>query len=140
MKLIYVNELGPNYIGNNIYEFIFGSNEVEPFGDGWESVPAAGNANPPELQYIKKVGILKESNLKLHLIQNSDYFCVYDAVEDVVALGWEDADTEEIVDKGLTRLVFRFGESLDSVSDKLYERDFVLTFDKVIDIVEQDEE
>jgi hypothetical protein len=140
MKLIYINELGPNYLGNNIYEFIFSYEDSEPFGEGWDSVPASGNALPPELEYIKKVGILKESDLKLHLIQNSDYFCVYDAVEDVIALGWEHEDSEAIMDENKTRLVFRYGDSLDSVSDKLYERDLVLEYDKVIDIVEQDEE
>ncbi len=140
MKLIYVNELGPNYLGNNIYEFIFGFNDSEPFGEGWDSIPAAGNAYPPELEYVKKVGILKESDLKLHLVQNSDYFCVYDAVEDVIALAWEDAESEEVIDHGKTRLVFRYGDSLEKVSDKLYERDLVMEYDKVIDAIEKDEE
>ena len=140
MKLIYINELGPNYLGNNIYEFIFGYNDCEPFGEGWDSVPASGNALPPEIEYIKKVGVLKESNLKLHLVQDSDYFCVYDAVEDVISLGWEDADSDEVINQDKTRLVFRYGETLDSVSDKLYERDLVMEFDKVIDILEKDEE
>lgn len=140
MKLIYINELGPNYLGNNIYEFIFGHDECEPFGEGWDSIPASGNAYPPELEYIKKVGILKESDLKLHLVQDSDYFCVYDAVEDVISLGWEDADSEAVIEQNKTRLVFRFGETLESVSDKLYERDLVMEFDKVMDILERDEE
>lgn len=140
MRLIYVNELGPNYMGNNIYEFIFGYEDAEPFGMGWDSIPAAGNAYPPELEFVKKVGVLKESNLKLHLVQNSDYFCVYDAVEEVVALGWEDAESEEILTYNKKRLVFRYGETIDQVSDKLYERDLVLEFDKVLNLLDRDEE
>lgn len=140
MRLFYINELGPNYLGNNIYEFIFGGDDVIPFGEGWDMTPALGNAYPPELEYIKKVGVLKESDLKLHLIQNSDYFCVYDALEDVISLGWEDADSEAVIDHGKTRLVFRFGETLEAVADKLYERDLVMEFDKVMDIIENDEE
>jgi|SaaInl0LU_22_DNA_1037365.scaffolds.fasta_scaffold17731_1 hypothetical protein len=140
MKLIYVNELGPNYLGNNVYEFIFGFSDSEPFGEGWETVPASGNALPPEIEYIKKVGVLKESSLKLHLIQNSDYFCVYDAVEEVIALGWEDADTEEVVDQNKTRLVFKYGETLEVVKDKLYERDLVLEFDKMTNLINENEE
>jgi len=140
MKLIYVNELGPNYLGNNVYEFIFGYSDCEPFGDGWDTVPAYGNAHPPELQYISKVGSLKESNLKLHLIQNSDYFCVYDSVEDVIALSWEDAETDEILKEDKTRLVFRYGESLEVIIDKLYERDLILEFDKMTNLIKENEE
>jgi hypothetical protein len=140
MKLIYVNELGPNYLGNNIYEFIFGYDDSEPFGMGWDVIPATGNAYPPEIEFVKKVGVLKESDLKLHLVQNSDYFCVYDAVEEVVALGWEDAESEEIITYNKKRLVFKFGETIDQVSDKLYERDLVLEFDKVLNLLDRDEE
>ncbi len=40
-KLIYINGLGPNYKGDNIYEFIF-SETLEVFGENWESKPANG--------------------------------------------------------------------------------------------------
>jgi hypothetical protein len=41
MRLIYVNELGPNYKGDNIYEFIF-SDVEEVWGEDWDSEPASG--------------------------------------------------------------------------------------------------
>ena len=37
--LIYVNELGPNYKGDNIYEFIFSIGLENIWGDSWESKP-----------------------------------------------------------------------------------------------------
>ena len=129
----------PNYKGDNIYEFIF-SDVDEVWGEDWDSEPASGKPLPPNVEYIKKVGVLRNSDVELELVQNSDFFSVYDAVEDVIALGWEHEDSEAIMDENKTRLVFRYGDSLDSVSDKLYERDLVLEYDKVIDIVEQDEE
>ena len=39
--LIYVNGLGPNYKGDNLYEFIF-SNGLEVWGDSWDSRPSNG--------------------------------------------------------------------------------------------------
>jgi len=66
----------------------------------------------------------------LELVQNSDFFSVYDAVEDVIALGWEKSDSEHVIDDNYTRLVFRFGDSVKSVEDKLYERDIVLSYEK----------
>jgi len=129
MKLIYVNELGPNYKGDNIYEFIF-SDVEEVWGDEWDAEPASGRPSPPNIEYIKKVGVLRNSDIELHLVQNSDFFSVYDAVEDVIALGWEKSDSEFVVDENYKRLVFRYGESVQSVEDKLYERDIVLSYEK----------
>jgi hypothetical protein len=129
MRLIYVNELGPNYKGDNIYEFIF-SDVEEVWGDEWDAEPASGRPSPPNIEYIKKVGVLRNSDIELHLVQNSDFFSVYDAVEDVIALGWEKSDSEFVVDENYKRLVFRYGESVKSVEDKLYERDIVLSYEK----------
>ena len=129
MKLIYVNELGPNYKGDNIYEFIF-SDVEEVWGDEWDAEPASGRPSPPNIEYIKKVGVLRNSDIELELVQNSDFFSVYDAVEDVIALGWEKSDSEHVIDDNYTRLVFRFGDSVKSVEDKLYERDIVLSYEK----------
>ena len=129
MRLIYVNELGPNYKGDNIYEFIF-SDVEEVWGDEWDAEPASGRPSPPNIEYIKKVGVLRNSDIELELVQNSDFFCVYDAVEDVIALGWEKSDSEHVIDDNYTRLVFRYGDSVKSVEDKLYERDIVLSYEK----------
>lgn len=123
-KLIYINGLGPNYMGDNIYEFIF-SDILEVWGEYWDSRPANQYPQPPNLEYVKKVGILKNTEIKLELIQNSDFFSMIDAMDDIVALGWE---AEE--DLGKKRLVFRFGESEQQIKDKLYERDSILEFEK----------
>jgi hypothetical protein len=122
--LIFVNGLGPNYKGDNIYEFIF-SDEFTVWGDNWDAKPAHGYPNPPEVVYIKKVGVLKNTNITLELIQNSDLFGVTDAMEDIIALGWETDDSCG----NEKRLVFRFGDTEKQVVDKLYERDLILHFE-----------
>lgn len=125
-KLIYVNGLGPNYKGENLYEFIF-SDEINVWGESWDSKPSNGYPSPPDIKYIKKVGVLLNTNIKLELIQNSDFFSMIDAIDDVVALAWE--SDEYIEDK---RLVFRFGEDEKKIKDKLYEKDLVLEFEKKV--------
>lgn len=124
--LIFVNGLGPNYKGDNIYEFIF-SDDLDVWGESWESKPSNGYPGPPELNKIKKVGVLRNTDIKLELIQNSDFFCMIDAMDDVVALSWE---PEEV--RGQKRLVFRFGEEEQKIKDKLYERDLILEFEKKV--------
>ena len=131
MYLIFINELGPNYRGDNIYEFIFTDDITNVWGEMWESKPANGYPNPPDLEHIKKVGILKNDKISLSVIQKSDYFSMTDCMDDVISLGWEN-ESDDIDFTLKKRLVFRFGETEQSVKNKLYERDIVLEFEKKI--------
>jgi hypothetical protein len=127
--LIYVNELGPNYKNDNIYEFIFSDSLTDVWGESWESKPSNGYPSPPDINFITKVGVLKNDKIKMSVIQNSDYFSMIDAVDGVIALSWED-ETDYVDFETEKRLVFRFGDDEQSVKDKLYERDIVLEFEK----------
>lgn len=59
--------------------------------------------------FIKKVGHL-EADLKLDVIQNSDTFAVWDAVDGVISLGWENINAYDSYPE--KRLCFRFGETI----------------------------
>ena len=125
-KLIYVNGLGSDYKGQNLYEFIF-SDDLNVWGDDWDSKPSNGYPSPPDLHHIKKVGVLRNTNLKLELIQDSDFFSMEDVMDDVIALAWEIENEDN-----QKRMVFRFGISEQEIKDKLYERDLVLEFEKKV--------
>ena len=124
--LVYINGLGPNYKGDNLYEFIF-SETTDVWGENWDSKPANQYPLPPSIEYVSKVGVLKNTDLKLELIQNSDYFSMLDAMDDIVALAWENSD-----DDRKKRLSFRFGEQEQRIKDKLYENDLILEFEKKV--------
>ena len=124
--LIYVNGLGPNYKGDNLYEFVF-SDTLDVWGESWDNRPSNGYPQPPDLKYIKKVGVLRDTDVKLELIQNSDFFSVMDAMDDIIALAWETED-----ETNQKRMVFRFGVPEQEIKDKLYERDLVLEFEKKV--------
>ena len=96
--------------------------------------PAHGKPGPPELQYIKTVGVLNNTKVTLDLVQNSDYFSMEHALDNVIALGWETYE-EDYENGEEERLVFHFGEDLKSVNDKLYARDIILKFDKTFEYV-----
>ena len=130
--LIYVNELGPNYKGDNIYEFIFSDSSKDIWGESLESKPSNGYPLPPDLEHIKKVGVLKNDLITMSVIQNSDYFSMIDAMDDIIALAFEN-DNEDVDFEHQKRLVFKFGETEQSVKDKLYERDIVLEFEKKVE-------
>jgi hypothetical protein len=127
MYLLYINALKKNHRGENIYEFIFGKTTIIEYGEGWDSVPASGNEDitPPPLECIDVVGLLiTESDMELDVVQESDTFSVIDAVDTIVALGWETTPID-----GIDRLVFHFGDTLEKVKDKLYSRDLELNFE-----------
>ena len=117
MFLIYINELGKDYKGQPQYEFIFG-NDIDVLMDEWFIIPSSGRAVPPELEQINLVGLLKNSDLQLELVQNSDYFGMIDAVDGIIALGWEPFDIH--AEERPERVSFHFGEDIDSVNEKLH--------------------
>ena len=128
MHLIYVNEIGSDYKGQKQYEFIF-SKSTEIDMDEWFIIPASASSQPksPEIEYVDLVGLLKNTDLQLELVQDSDYFGVIDAVDGVVAMAWEKFD----VDSDSERLTFKFGESIDSVTKKLKIRSYLLIKEEI---------
>jgi hypothetical protein len=116
MFLLYINELGKDYKGQRQYEFIFGE-DIEVLEDEWFIIPSSGRGVPPQIESIDLVGLLKNSDLQLELVQNSDYFGVIDAVDGIVALGWEEFDKE--AEERPIRVSFHFGDDIESVTEKL---------------------
>ena len=125
--LIYVNRVGKDYKGDFIYEFIFSDTNKNIDGDDWDTFPASGRPSPPHDNFIKKVGRL-ESELNLDVIQDSDTFAVWDAIDGVIALAWENINAYDSYPE--KRLCFKFGETSESVEAKLYENDLILQFKK----------
>ena len=128
MVLIYVNEIGSDYKGQKQYEFIF-SKSTDLDIEDWFVIPASSsqNSKSPDIQYVDLVGLLKNTDLELELIQNSDYFGVIDAVDNVIALAWEKFDFDSEFD----RLSFRFGVSVESVTKKLKQRNYHLLKEEI---------
>ena len=127
LVLIYVNLVGKDYQDNYIYEFIFSDTLIDVDGPYWDSYPASGRPEPPTDTFIKKVGRL-ESELKLDVIQNSDSFSVYDAVDGIIAMAWENIDDYDSYPDH--RISFHFGAKMKDVTAKLYEKDKILNFKK----------
>lgn len=117
--------VGKDYKDNFIYEFIFSDSKKNIDGDEWDTFPASGRPKAPHDNFIKKVGRL-ESELNLDVIQNSDTFAVWDAIDDVIALAWENINAYESYPE--KRLCFKFGETLKDVETKLYEKDLILKY------------
>ena len=128
MHLIYVNEIGSDYKGQKQYEFVFSETTEIDMGD-WFVIPASAcqRSKSPDIEYVDVVGLLKDTDLQLELVQDSDYFGVIDAVDGVVSMAWEKFDFENTEQ----RLTFKFGEPIENVTKKLKLRGFILLKEEV---------
>ena len=125
MKLTYIRNIGEVWNGKVMYEFIFSKKIEGVDGEDWDTVPASnGNPEPPGKGYIDKVGRFETDEFTLVLIQNDEKFAVWDAVDGVVALAWENIDGyDEYPDD---RVKFFYGDDLSEVTDLLYSRDIII--------------
>ena len=110
MKLIYINKIGKDWEGNYIYQFLFSHSTNDIDGEDWDAVPASGRPQSPNSEFVHSVGTLN-TDIQFNLVQDSDTFAVWDAVDGIVALGWEDIDSYEEYPEA--RLWFSFGLVLD---------------------------
>jgi hypothetical protein len=128
MYLVYINGLGTDYKGQHQYEFIF-SKQNDVMEDDWYTIPSSGRSVPPEISSIDLVGLLKNSDLVLELVQDSDFFGVVDAADGIIALGWEPFDLE--AEERPVRVSFHYGDTLESVTDKLSTKGLRLINDEI---------
>ena len=128
MYLIYINRIGTTFKGEHIFEFLF-SNSVEwEWDETWyeSSVMTDTRELSPDESIIKMVGTLKTDEFNLELVQEDGVRDIYNAVEGIIALGWEKLEEdEEIPEK---RRVFNFGDTKEVVDEQLYEYDLALKY------------
>lgn len=130
LYLIYVHQIGFDYEGRYFYEFIFSDTIDNIEGEEWDSYPANGNPHPPHENLIVKVGKI-EVDFKLDVAQNNELFSMYDSIDGIIPLSWQNIDgLEEYPEK---RMVFPFGMEIKKVSDILYEKDVIMKFKKQVE-------
>ena len=135
MYLIYINKIGTNFKGEHMFEFLFSNTRDWEWDEEWyeSSVITDTTDLTPPPTIIKKIGFLKTNKLDLELVQESGVFDVYNAVEKIIALGWEKLHEESDLDSD--RVVFHFGDDMEKVENELYQHDLILNYkeNKVID-------
>lgn len=124
--LIYINVVGKDWKGIGRYEFLFSDSIENIDGEDWDAIPAAGLPSPPHEKFVKKYGTLVSEDKRLDVVQESDSFSMYDAVDGVLALAWENMDGYE--DYPESRIAFHFGDTIKKVEDTLYEHDLILEY------------
>ena len=128
MYLIYINRIGTTFKGEHIFEFLFSNSVDWEWEDSWyeSSVMTETRELAPDETIVKMVGTLKTDLFDMELVQEDGVRDIYNAVEGIIALGWEKLEEdEEIPEK---RRVFNFGDTKESVDEQLYEYDLALNY------------
>jgi hypothetical protein len=128
MFLIYINEIGVDFKGQYQYEFLF-STTKDITQDDWLDYPSMGKPTPPDIKYLSKIGVLKNTNIVMELIQKSNDMGIIDAIEGIVALGWEKYDIDKVVEG--FRLSFHYGETIESINRKLENKGIELIYEDI---------
>lgn len=131
MVLTFILHVGTDYQDTDIYQFIFSKDTDITIGRHWDKHNGDDyGITPPPVSEITRVGTLlvpRDSDFSLELLQESEEHPYLDGVEGIVSIGWQ----EYVNSVDETRLWFRFGESIESVKDKLYSKDFEMVFTDV---------
>lgn len=128
MYLIYINRIGVTFKGEHIFEFLFSDSLDWEWDESWyeSSVMTETRELAPDESIIKLVGTLKTPTLDLELVQEDGVRDIYNAVEGIIALGWERlGEDDDIPEK---RRVFKFGDTKEVVDEQLYEYDLALKY------------
>lgn len=128
MYLIYINRIGKTFKGENMFEFLFSNSTEWEWDESWyeSSVISDTRDLSPDESIIKLVGSLSTDEFDLELVQEDGVRDIYNAVEGIIALGWEKLQDDE--DYPEKRRVFKFGDTKEMVDEQLYEYDLVLKY------------
>jgi hypothetical protein len=122
LYLVFVKKVGEDASGFDIHQFLF-SDTLEDIDEGetcddWGVLPACnGEINPPMNEKISVIATLKTFYIKFNLIQNSNSHSMWDCIDGIIPLMYEDVmnNCETFPDK---RLFVRFGETLHDINEK----------------------
>lgn len=133
LYLVYVERINdvPNSKGFYEYEFFFSETPDIVWAEDWrEQCPSSCNREamrPDTSMYVKIKRLF--SIYSIMAIQENSCFSLQDMIDGIVACAWEDISEYEEYPEPI-RFVFQFGETLESVEDKLARRSQFFTEEK----------
>ena len=121
LYLVYIEPIGMNSMDMFEYDFLFSETPDIVWADDWaEQCPSACENMRPDESMIHKIKRLA-TIIPFGLAQKNSCFSMQDCVDGIMALAWEDMSNYEEYPEPI-RLVFKYGESIEKVEDKLAQR------------------
>lgn len=129
LKVVYVQYVGKNSEGFNVYQFLLSENTEDTFAEDWAEKPASNIPNDrllideSQYEYIKEL----KTTVTLDLMQDNTCFSFQDCRDQIVAIAYENLDDAEFYPEPC-RIVIHFGDLIDDVERMLAKRDMHMRF------------
>lgn len=129
LKVVYVQYVGKNSEGFNVYQFLLSENTEDTFAEDWAEKPASNIPNDrllideSQYEYIKEL----KTTVTLDLMQDNTCFSFQDCRDQIVAIAYENLDDAEFYPEPC-RIVIHFGDPIDDVERMLAKRDMHMRF------------
>lgn len=121
LYLVYVELIGRNSTDMLEYDFIFSETPDMVWGNDWaEQCPSACDNMRPDDSMISDTKRLL-TVIPFSMAQRNSCFSMQDCIDGIIAIAWEDISEYEEYPEPM-RLVFSFGETYESVVEKLEKR------------------
>ena len=115
--LVFIKNIGISLEGKYKYEFYFSDRPEVVWGDYWNVCPASIIPEiKPDINSINRIYEC-EIDDKLNLAVNNSCFSMQDCIDQIIALGWFDIDSDILYENNV--MSFKFGEKLNDVKNKL---------------------
>lgn len=124
MKLIYVNPIGKNYNDNYIYEFFFTEKDEITYNEEWYENNPLFISKELMLPKIENYSEIKRlvTDIPFSCAQQNSCFPFIYCIDGCISVCYENISEYENYPEPY-RIVFQFGEDIDSVREKLNGRD-----------------
>lgn len=122
LKLIYVDSIGKNSDNKYEYEFFFSEDIKDIWGENWDcDYPNFGGDMKP---YKECYSVIKRliTDIPFSCIQNNTCFSMQHCIDGCVSVCYENISNYEEYPEPY-RIVFQFGEDIDSIIEKLQGRE-----------------
>ena len=116
LYLVFIEDVGTNIDEKFVYNFYFSDRPEVVWGDYWNICPSSiVPIIKPDINSISRIYEC-EIDYKLNLVVDNSCFSMQDCIDQIIALGWFDLNSN-IKNKDII-MSFKFGDSIDVISDK----------------------
>lgn len=117
--LVFIEYIGLTVNEKYIYKFHFSERPEVVWGDYWNVCPSSVIPNiKPDINSINKIYEV-ELDYRLNLAIHNSCFSMQDCIDQIIALGWFDIDSDIFYEDEINIMKFRFGENFETVEKYL---------------------
>lgn len=131
--LVFITDVGTNLDEKYVYHFYFSETPEVVWGDYWNVCPAS--IIPEVKPDLASISTIYECQFDepINLVTKNSCFSMQDCIDQIIAIGWFDVDSNMIYDEEGHVTSFKFGEDFEYVKRKIkfFKYDMELNYERI---------